>query len=297
MSFQAIAVNFYLRHFFKPAPNTPIHVERARERMNALAAKQLPPPADIHCTPLEATDTLCAAEMFVTDSSDATILYFHGGGYFFGTVATHRPVCAYLSRTAKARVISVDYRLAPEHPYPEAIQDALAWYTHLLKTTAPGKLFVAGDSAGAGLALACLLSARTQQLPMPAGALLFSPWVDLSCSGQSMQTMAQADVMFNPDSLPKAAQIYLQGRDATDPLASPLFADLTGLPPLLIFASNTEVLLDDARRLHDKAIAAGVQSRLELRSGVPHAWPTMLILPEARACLRETGQFVAAQKK
>ncbi|MFZ6875870.1 alpha/beta hydrolase [Undibacterium sp. Di27W] len=292
MSLSAIFTNIYLRYRFKPVPGAAIDVAKAREKIARMLRYQGKLPADIQYLPVAAHAGLCGAAWFQPAHSERTILYFHGGGYFFCSIESHQSVCAYLSRVAQARVCSVDYRLAPEHAYPAAVDDALAWYQELLKTTPANKIIVAGDSAGGGLALACLLAARKVGLAMPAAAVLFSPWVDLACEGASMQTQAQADVMFTPDSLPKAAALYLQGTPAKTELASPLYADLRGMPPLQIFASRHEILLDDATRLHQHAQAAGVSSELILASRLPHVWPTMVNLPEARASLRQAADFI-----
>jgi len=150
----------------------------------------------------------------------------------------------------------------------------------------------AGDSAGGGLALACMLAAREQGLPMPAGALLFSPWTDLTGSGETMRTKAKDDVMFNAEALPEAASFYAKPHELKNPLVSPLFGDLTGLPELFMFASNHEILLADSTRLHEKALKQGVKSTLIQRDKLPHVWPTMLMLPEARRDLKISGEFV-----
>ena len=175
-----------------------------------------------------------------------------------------------------------------------AVNDAVAWWKELLdQGFNPAEVVFAGDSAGGGLALACMLAAREQGLPLPAAAVLFSPWTDLSCSGETMRSKADVDVMFNPDSLPQAAALYLAGQPSTTPLASPLFADLHGLPPLMIHASEHEILLSDATRLHERALAQGVRSELHLKAKMPHVWPTMVMLPEARQTLQHCGDFIA----
>lgn len=294
MSWQATLTNLYLRYRFKPAAGTRLVVATARARMSRLMRGQKPIPADVLHQAVPAQGGLCPAEWLrpADLSAQRTLLYFHGGGYFFGELALHRPMCSYLSRIAKADVLSVDYRLAPEHPCPAAVEDALAWYRELLTRIPASQILIGGDSAGGGLALACLQQAREAGLPMPAGIVLFSPWVDLACSGETMQTRARAEVMFTADSLGQAAALYLNGRAMQDPLASPLYADLSGLPPLLIYASRDEILLSDATRLHGRAEAAGITSTLRLQSRMPHVWPVMLMLPEARASLREVAAFM-----
>lgn len=294
MSIQAFFTRWYLRSQFKPEPGSRVSVEEARQGMARMSRWQMPLPQGVHLKsiPADAAAGLCPAEWLSVGEPQRTVLYFHGGGYFSCGLDTHRPVVASISRRAQARVLSVDYRLAPEHPCPAAVNDALAWYREVLSDTAPDQIVMAGDSAGGGLVLACLQAALQQGLPMPAGAVLFSPWVDLAASGESVQTQAHADVMFNPENLADVAQWYLAGRSATDPVASPLYGDMAGLPPLLIFASRSEILLSDATRLHDKAVAAGVVSQLVLQSNMPHVWPIMVMLPEAKSSLRQVAAFM-----
>ncbi|RZI85293.1 MAG: alpha/beta hydrolase [Rubrivivax sp.] len=295
MSIQAVIANMVLRWQFKRKGRGPIEVAKVRHVVNKGAERYPPPPPEIKHTPVAAKSAsgLCAAEWLSAANPKHTVLYFHGGGYFFCGLSTHRPACAYLAKSAQAQVLSVDYRMAPENIFPAAVDDAVAWWKELLaQGISPKNVVFAGDSAGGGLALACLVAARDQGLPMPAGAVLFSPWTDLSCSGETMKTLSDADVMFNPESLPQAAAFYLAGQSATHPLASPLFADLKGLPPLMIHASRHEILLSDSTRLHERAQQQGVQSELHLRAKLPHVWPTMVMLPEGRQSLKESAQFI-----
>jgi len=294
MSIQAFFTRWYLRSQFKTEPGSRVSVEEARQGMARMSRWQVPLPKGVHLKsmPADAAAGLSPAQWLSVGEPQRTVLYFHGGGYFSCGLDTHRPVVASISRRAQARVLSVDYRLAPEHPCPAAVNDALAWYREVLSDTAPDQIVMAGDSAGGGLVVACLQAALQQGLPMPAGAVLFSPWVDLAASGESVQTQAHADVMFNPENLGDVAQWYLAGRSATDPVASPLYGDMAGLPPLLIFASRSEILLSDATRLHDKAVAAGVVSQLVLQSKMPHVWPIMVMLPEAKTSLRQVAAFM-----
>jgi len=295
MSIQSVIANMVLRHQFKRNGRGPLNVQKARYMVNKMAKRYPPPPKDITHTPVAAqsANALCSAEWLSVANPKRTVLYFHGGGYFFCGLETHRPTCAYLARTAEARVLSVDYRMAPEAVFPAAVDDAVAWWKELLRQgISPKDVVFSGDSAGGGLALACLVASRDQGLPMPAGAVLFSPWSDLSCSGETMKTLAKVDVMFNPESLPEAAALYLAGKPTNTPLASPLFADLKGLPPLMIHASTHEILLADSTRLHDRAQQQGVKSELHLKAKMPHVWPTMLMLPEARQTLKECGAFI-----
>jgi len=230
-----------------------------------------------------------------TDAGAArTLLYFHGGGYFFCSTQTHRALVFSLTARAGARSFSLDYRLAPENRFPAAFNDALAAYRQLLALGIPPESVVlGGDSAGGGLALATLVALRDQGQPLPAGAVLFSPWTDLACTGQTLRTHDGLDPMFASQVIPKSAQLYLGEQPAANPYASPLYADFTGLPPLYIFAGSTEVLLDDARRVAAKAEAAGVRVSLEIWPGMPHAWPLFeQILPEAGQALGRAAAFL-----
>jgi acetyl esterase/lipase len=224
-----------------------------------------------------------------------TLLYLHGGGYFACSPATHRSITgAYATRGLK--VFAPDYRLAPEHPFPAAVDDALAAYRALLAGgIAPETLAIGGDSAGGGLALATLLGAKAAELPMPACALLFSPWTDLAGTGASLQTNRKRDAMLVSDKLLDGASFYLNGADPTNPLASPLYGDLAGLPPLLIQVGDTEILLDDSTRLATAARAAGVTVNLKIWPNMPHVWQvSQVFLPEARAALDEAAAFAKA---
>jgi monoterpene epsilon-lactone hydrolase len=223
-----------------------------------------------------------------------TLLYFHGGGYFACSPATHRPLTLALAAAAEARTFVPVYRLAPEHRFPAAVEDAVAAYRRVIALGTPAsRLVVGGDSAGGGLALAALLSLRDAGDALPAGAVLFSPWTDLAATGASVVSNARRDVMFHGGSIAKGARVYLGDTPATHPLASPLYADLRGLPPLFIQASDSEVLLDDSTRLAAKAAAAGVAVDFTAWHGLPHVWQVFAsMLPEARAALAEAAVFV-----
>ena len=224
-----------------------------------------------------------------------TILYLHGGGYFSCSPTTHRAITgAYANHGFKVFVPA--YRLAPEHPFPAAVDDALAAYQALLATgVSPLTLAIAGDSAGGGLALATLLAAKAASLPMPSSALLFSPWTDLAGTGPSLKSNFKRDPMLRGDRVFEAAGFYLNGADPKNPLISPLYGDLTGLPPLLIQAGISEVLLDDSTRLATRAAQAGVRVNLKIWKNVPHVWQLFqAFLPEARSALAEASAFAKA---
>jgi acetyl esterase/lipase len=228
-------------------------------------------------------------------SSDrGTLLYFHGGGYVACSPATHRPITAGLARRTRRRVFSADYRLAPEHRFPAALDDAVAIYRWLLeRNVRPETLSLAGDSAGGGLVVATLLRARDEGLPLPAAAVCFSPWTDLTGSGASVHANDGRCATFRPDNFPAFARIYLGTASPMHPYASPLFADLRGLPPLLIQVSSSELLLDDSRRLHDRVIAAGGRSTLDVFDDLVHAWQMGDgLVPEARIALERVAAFL-----
>jgi len=224
-----------------------------------------------------------------------TVLYLHGGAYMFCSPRTHRGITAFLARRIPARVLVPDYRLAPEHPFPAALEDALACYRWLLSQgIAAREIALAGDSAGGGLALAALLALRDGGEPLPGAAACLAPWADLAATGASIQSNSGTDAWVFGEAVAVGARLYLGSVPATYPLASPLYGDLSGLPPLVIHASESEVLRDDALRLADKARRSGVPVRLRMWRGLPHVWQGFLpFIPEARESLEEIAAFLA----
>ncbi len=225
------------------------------------------------------------------------ILYFHGGAYVAMSARTHRSITSRLAAWSDASLFALDYRLAPEHPFPAALDDALAAYRALIAAGAPAsRIVIAGDSAGGGLALSLLLAVRDAGDPRPAAAVLFSPWTDLAATGKSIIDNDAADALFFGSWVAAEARHYLGDTPATNPLASPVYADLTGLPPLLIQVSSSEVLLDDSRRVIGNARQSGVEATLQVWPGLPHGWQIFApILPEGRAALRDAGAFIRAR--
>jgi epsilon-lactone hydrolase len=225
------------------------------------------------------------------------VLYLHGGGYVLGSIKTHRDLMGRISRAAKARVLGLDYRLAPEHPFPAAVDDSLTAYRWLLdQGLKPARIAVAGDSAGGGLAIATLVAIREAGLPMPAAGICLSPWVDMEGLGESMKTREQADPVVRRDMLVQMASAYLGKQDLRTPLAAPLYADLKGLPPLLIQVGDAETLLDDSNRLTQRARAAGVQVKLEVWPEMIHVWQLFAsFLPEGQQAVDGIGQFIGHQ--
>lgn len=228
-----------------------------------------------------------------TGTTNAVLLYLHGGGYFGCSAQTHRPITVAFARQG-FRVFAPNYRLAPENQFPAAVDDAVAVYRGLLaEGYSHERIVVSGESAGGGLTLSLLLALREEGNPLPAGAAIFSPWTDLAATGDSIRTNAGRCAMFHGPDIAFSAQYYLGDMDPRNPIASPLYADLAGLPPLLIHVGADEVLRDDSTRLAEKARAAGVRVELKIWPVVPHAWQLAPhLIPEARESLRESGEFL-----
>ena len=248
---------------------------------------------------LEQVDDAGVRGEWVTPESPGrgVVLYVHGGGFVSCSAATHRPITAALARLSRRRVFSINYRLAPEHRFPAGLDDAFAAYRWLLGRGLPaGDISIAGDSAGGNLVLGVLLRARDKGLPRPSSAVCFSPWTDLAGTGESVRLNDGRCAMFRPESIEEFAAAYLDGALSTrDPRASPVFADLGGLPPLLLQVGSTELLLDDARRVHLQILKAGGSSRLEIFDDVFHCWQMLDgFVPEARAALRQAADFIRA---
>lgn len=224
---------------------------------------------------------------WVESGPGPTLLYLHGGGYVACTAKMFRPITMAFAQKG-LRVFAPDYRLAPESLFPAAVQDAVAVYRAL----GPGPVVVAGDSAGGGLALAMVLSLRMNAVPLPRAMALFSPWTDLAATGESLVTNDKKCAMFRGKNMELCAGFYLGSADARNPMASPLYADLAGMPPMLIHVGANEVLLDDSRRLAEKARAAGVKVELKVWPVVPHDWQLVPTMPEARESMREAVEFL-----
>ena len=259
-------------------------MERVSERM----------PSDVESRVVNAGGV--PAQWIVPPAANAerVILYLHGGGYTMGSCNTHRAMIARIARASDARALAIDYRLAPENPFPAAVEDATAAYRWLLSEDhSPGKIVIAGDSAGGGLTLAALAALRDSGVPLPAGAVPISPWTDLEGTGDSVRSRANRDPMIQPGGLSEMASMYLGGADAKNPLASPLHADFRGFPPLLIQVGDAEILLDDATRVAARAKAAGVEVKLEVWDDMIHVWHVFAkLLPEGQQAIDRIGRFV-----
>ncbi len=272
-------------------PDQPLDVVALRGNLDALTAS-FPLPDGLDRTGAELagvpTDFLTPDE-----ARPGTLLYLHGGGYVIGSRSSHAGIGAALAVAIRRRVAMLDYRLGPESPFPAAVDDAVAAYRALLGTVPPGQLAIAGDSAGGGLTLATLVALRDQGMPLPAAAVCLSPWTDLRCISGSMEGRADVDPLCDQRRLLEMADAYLGGTDPSDPLASPLLADLSGLPPLLVQVGDAEILLDDAVELEARAGAAGVDVELEIWDDMIHVFQTFVgLLPEAEQALDRVAVFL-----
>jgi len=273
-------------------PNASIEARRAgMERISEHVAR------DVTCEPVDAGGV--RAEWIAAPGAiaDRVILYLHGGGYVLGSISTHRAMIARIARASNARALAIEYRLAPEHPFPAAVEDATGAYKWLLaQGIKPAKIVIAGDSAGGGLALATLIALRDAKQPMPAGCVPISPWTDLEGTGDSIRSKAAKDPMVQQDNLAGSAKQYIGNADPKNPLISPLHADYRGMPPMLIHVGEAEILLDDATRVAERAKRAGVDVQLEVWDDMIHVWHVFAkILPEGQQAIDKIGKFVIAR--
>lgn len=250
--------------------------------------------ADVSASTVDADGV--SAEWFTPTGSDSqrVLLYLHGGGYLLGSVSSHRAMLERLAKAVGSRVLALNYRLAPEAPFPAPVEDACTGYRWLLKQgIAAKRIAIAGDSAGGGLALATLLALRDAGDPMPGCAVPISPWTDMEGTGASMETRAAVDPMVQKGPLLEMAGAYLQGADTQNPLASPLYGDFKGLPPLLIQVGNAETLLDDTTRIETKLKAAGVDVTVEIWDEMIHVWHLFApMLDKGQEAIERIGKFV-----
>ena len=296
LSWQAMLLNGFFRLTMKRHGKKAINVQRLRAmgenaRRSALA---VPPGYSVEGLRTEQGLEFDVADLSPTAShrSPVIVLYLHGGGYLFGSPKTHRQVLIAMAKAFQAPAYGLDYRLAPEHPFPAAVEDAAKAYQWLLTRHPEADIVLAGDSAGAGLAIATAVGVRDAGFALPKAIVAFSPYSDLAVTGESVEANAKSCAMFTPRGIREAAAIYLAGADARDPRASPLYADLAGLPPMLLFASRHEILRDDTLRLAERASAAGVKVELIVRDRLPHVWPVFVtLLPEARDAFATVTAF------
>lgn len=267
-------------------------MRRWEERMTA---KYVRLPEQCRITPTDAGGV--PAEWVSWEGADAgrVILFLHGGGYVICSPRTHRDMICRITRASSARALSLEYRLAPEHPHPAALEDALAAYRWLLDTgTPPSKIAVMGDSAGGGLTLSLLQALRDRALPLPACAVCLSPWADLTCSSSSFRKNSRKDPLLPARVVPDFARMYAPDGDLAQPSVSPLYGDFTGLPPLLIHVGTDEILLDDSTGVAEKAARDGASVELKIWPNMIHVFQALAFMhPAARQSIREIGAFVA----
>ena len=297
-SWRAWLLDAILRWGMKRHADEAIDLKRSRRMMHRTPRRVLRVPGDIRITEVVTEKGMRFDKVERIGAGAARqpviIYYLHGGGYFFGSPKTHRPIIISLVKALDGLAYGLDYRLAPEYPFPAAVEDAAEAYRWLVGMHCNSRIVIAGDSAGGSLAIVTAIGARRAGLPPPAALIAFSPWCDLACTGPSLVANARSCAMFTPKGIRQAAASYLAGSDPRDPRASPLYADLGGLPPMLLFASNQETLLDDAVRLAERARTAGVEVEIVRRDGLPHVWPVFVhLLPEAREAVTRIATFAS----
>lgn len=270
-----------------------LDVQAIRQGMEALTATSVLPEGT-RVEPVDAAGVPAEWLHGPEADLDRVLLYLHGGGYVIGSIATHRAMVARIAAAAGIRALSIDYRLAPEHPFPAAVEDATAAYGFLLEQgIAPARIAIGGDSAGGGLTFATLLALRDAGRPLPGAAIALSPWTDLEGTGESMTTRAEADPLVQRDGLLAMADLYLNGADPRTPTASPLYGDLAGLPPTCIQVGTAETLLDDATRIAERIRAAGGTVELEAFEDLIHVFQAFAPhVPESLEAIDKLGAFV-----
>jgi len=291
MSVRASLISFFLRRTLKKQMATFEDPADVRQSPSLPGSKT---PKDVTVAPVDAGSV--PAEWITPDNpadGDA-LLYLHGGGYVFGGLDSHRDIACRLAQAAGVRVLLLDYRLAPENRFPAAVEDATAAYRWLLAGgQAADRLVVAGDSAGGGLSVALMVQLKALELPLPKAAVLMSPWVDLANTGDSVSLHADADAMLSPQAVDKFASLYLDGQDPGDPLASPLYADLSGLPPTQVLVGSEEVLRSDSERLVERINGAGGRAELAVWPKMPHVFPILAgVIPEGRQAVQDMSAFI-----
>ena len=297
MSIRAALISFIMRRTIKKQFDALDDVVAFRASMADASKLSGALPANVTVTPETINGVACEWVTLGDTDQNKVLLYFHGGGYVFGGPDSHRDLAWRLAESSGMRVLMVDYSLAPENRFPAAVDDALVCYRWLLdEGFDTSKIAIGGDSAGGGLAAATLVNIKNFGLQQPSCAILLSPWVDLSGSGDSIMTNADAEAVLTAGALHKMAQHYLDGRDPKAPLASPLFADLSGMPNLLVHVGSTEILRSDAERLVDKVNSAGGSAELTIWPKMPHVFQVFAArIPEGKKAVALLGDFLRQQ--
>lgn len=294
MSLRAYVLRACLRILIKRSRRAYPSVDVVRRRLKLLGGLVHRPPRGTETIAVDAGGI--KADRIATPASrhDRHILYLHGGGYIMGWPGLYRDLTWRLAALCRARVLCIDYRLAPEHPFPAALDDAVTAYRWLLAQGAdPRRMTLMGDSSGGGLVFATMLRLRDEGVALPAAAVVVSPWTDLALTGESLQLNADIDPMIPVELAPAVVDLCLAGADPRNPYASPLYGDPTGLPPTLILVGGDEVLRDDAVRMADKMRAAGCHVELEVWPHMWHVWHMLMrVMPEAKAAITRIATFM-----
>jgi epsilon-lactone hydrolase len=285
----------FLRKFFKEQRLT-ITESRARTAKSARYLSRVPKGVEIEKIDIDGILAVWIRPSNV--DSDKVVLHLHGGGYVTGGIDSHQIMCIPMAQSLQLNMLLPEYRLAPEHPFPAALDGALKVYRWLLaQGYKPGDIILSGDSAGGGLSVATVLALRDAAVPLPAAVVCMSPWTDLTLKGQSYITQAETEVMLKTDVLREWALCYTDEANLGNPLISPVYADFHGFPPLLIQVGSEEILLDDARLLAEKAKADGVDVTLKVWDGLWHVWHALgNLIPESRQAFEEIGGFIRARR-
>lgn len=294
---QSLATRWFVKNVIAPVLNIEIPVSHQRARLNFISS-MMPLPWGVSTRRLKIRDQ-SALWIDVNAKTQRTVLYLHGGAYSIGSIDSHKEFAARLGIEAKANVLLLDYRLAPEHPFPAGLDDAVMAYRWLLmQGYDAANIVIAGDSAGGGLALATAMKLRDENVALPACLCMISPWTDLTMSGDTVRSHATTDIMLNTEWLRLMAHHYAGPDGLANPLASPLFGRYSGLPPMVVHASADEILLSDSQRMANNARKAGVDVTLELGKGVWHIWHVHAgYMPESKAALKKLGRFIQAKVK
>jgi monoterpene epsilon-lactone hydrolase len=285
----------YMKGVMSPALQSQISLETRRAQLEAIGTRT-PLPSDVQVEEV-IVDHLTGDWIHTPEAlGDRVVLYLHGGGFVMGSSTAYRFFASALSRITQSRVFVLNYRLAPEHPFPAAFEDSTAAYRWLLSAAVkPGHVILMGDSAGGTLALSNLIASRDAGVPLPAGAVLISPLLDMTMSGASYTSNAELDIMENRDLVLEMRHMYLGERDPRSPEVSPLFADLHGLPPLLVHVGSDELLLDDSKQVVERVHQAGGSAQLHIGDGMWHVWHTVAVrqeFPEGKLALDQIHNFV-----
>lgn len=281
-----------LRQYQNPPEKTT--AEGMREDLDKLGEMN-PAPEDVKAEPVDVNGVEAEWVSAPNARPDRIILYLHGGGFIAGSINTHRNLASKIARSGKARALVTDYRLAPENPFPAQLEDTFTAYKWLIseKQIKPESIIISGDSAGGNLAISVLVKIRDEGLPLPAAAICLSPVTDLTASGESMKSRAEKDPMITPEAIELMINSYLDGTDPKNPLASPLYADLSGLPPIFIQAGTSEVLLDDSTRIAQKLESEGVETEIDIWEDMIHVFATFAdIAPESKQAIEKIGNFI-----